>query len=141
VSQETTNRSFDELARELASGTLSRGRMLRLMGAALVGGALASLGIREAVADNLCKPTGKKCRKNSQCCSGNCSSSGTCLPAGTGPNLVRCTCADGVQLDMCTSSCGNLVELTLLCVNQCAARQSTPVGNPECSPNNALCSG
>jgi hypothetical protein len=40
-----TNRegSFDELAKGLAAGTLSRGKALRLMGAALVGGALASV--------------------------------------------------------------------------------------------------
>ena len=39
-----TNRegSFDELAKGLASGAVSRRRALRLMGAALVGGALAS---------------------------------------------------------------------------------------------------
>ncbi len=40
-----TNRegSFDELAKGLAAGTVSRGKALRLMGAALVGGVLASL--------------------------------------------------------------------------------------------------
>ena len=35
--------SFDELAIGLSNGTLSRGKALRLMGAALVGGALASI--------------------------------------------------------------------------------------------------
>src|ERR671921_1473702 len=34
--------SFDELARGLADGSITRGKALRLMGAALVGGALAS---------------------------------------------------------------------------------------------------
>jgi hypothetical protein len=53
MSQETTNRSFDELASGLASGSISRGKALKLMGAALVGGTLASLGIGEAGADNL----------------------------------------------------------------------------------------
>ncbi len=43
------------------------------MGAALVGSTLASLGIGEAAADDECKPNGKKCRKNKQCCSGTCS--------------------------------------------------------------------
>jgi hypothetical protein len=43
MGEETRERSFDELAKGLASGTLSRGKALRLMGAALVGGALASL--------------------------------------------------------------------------------------------------
>src|SRR5215203_2258070 len=43
MSPEARDRSFDELTRGLASGTLSRGKALRLMGAALVGGALASI--------------------------------------------------------------------------------------------------
>ena len=65
--------SFDELTRGLASGTLSRGRALRLMGAAVVGGALASLGIGEAAGDPPgCKRNGKKCKKDEQCCSRRC---------------------------------------------------------------------
>jgi hypothetical protein len=56
VSQETSNRYFDELASGLASGSISRGRALRLMGAALVGGALASLGIGGVAAADECKP-------------------------------------------------------------------------------------
>jgi hypothetical protein len=51
VSEETTNRYFDELASGLASGSISRGKALKLMGAALLGGTLASLGIGEAAAD------------------------------------------------------------------------------------------
>ena len=43
MGEQTSERSFDELAKGLASGTLSRGKALKLMGAALVGGALASL--------------------------------------------------------------------------------------------------
>ena len=80
MSQETTNRSFDELATGLASGSISRGKALRLMGAALLGGTLASLGIREAGADRPgCKRNGKSCKNYEQCCSKNCdSSSGTC---------------------------------------------------------------
>jgi hypothetical protein len=58
---------FDELARGLAEGSVTRGKALRLMGAALLGGTLASLGIGEAAADDLCKPTVKKCRKDKQC--------------------------------------------------------------------------
>jgi hypothetical protein len=40
--EQTRERSFDELAKGLAGGTVSRRKALRLMGAALVGGALAS---------------------------------------------------------------------------------------------------
>jgi hypothetical protein len=43
MSEETRERSFDALARGLSSGTLSRRKALRLMGAALFGGALASI--------------------------------------------------------------------------------------------------
>jgi hypothetical protein len=39
---EARERSFDELARGLASGTLSRGKAIRWMGGALLGAALAS---------------------------------------------------------------------------------------------------
>ena len=69
---------FDDLARGLADGTLTRGKALRLMGAAVVGGALGSLGIGEASADPIgCKRNGKTCTRNDQCCSRNCSG-GTC---------------------------------------------------------------
>ena len=69
---------FDDLARGLADGTLTRGKAIRLMGAAVVGGALGSLGIGEASADPIgCKRNGKNCTRNAQCCSGNCSG-GSC---------------------------------------------------------------
>src|SRR5919112_1622284 len=70
---------FDDLARGLADGTLTRGRALRLMGAALVGGSLASLGIREASADAPgCKRAGKNCTRDTQCCGNLVCPSGTC---------------------------------------------------------------
>src|SRR5215210_8431002 len=74
---------FDDLARGLADGTLTRGKALRLMGAALVGGALGSVGIGEASADPPgCKRNGKNCTRNGQCCSGNCSG-GSCQAQAT----------------------------------------------------------
>ena len=122
MSPEARERSFDELARGLASGSISRGRALRLMGAALVGGALGSVGIGEAAAAPIgCKAEGKKCKKNTQCCSGNCAggtcaaacvsdggactdntdccsdncdSSGFCFPSAGGTTNVSCHCAD-----------------------------------------------
>jgi hypothetical protein len=66
MSPEARERSFDELASGLANGSLSRGRALKLMGAALVGGVLASIpGIAEAAPKP--KPPGKKCKRDSQC--------------------------------------------------------------------------
>jgi hypothetical protein len=43
MTKEAGERSFDELASGLASGDVSRGKALKLMGAALVGGLLASI--------------------------------------------------------------------------------------------------
>jgi hypothetical protein len=84
---------FDDLARGLASGSISRGKALRLMGAALLGGTLGSLGIGEASADPPgCKRNGKNCTRNDQCCSKNCSG-GTCAAA----------CASGQVL--CNGNC------------------------------------
>src|SRR5918998_3560526 len=99
MARETTESSFDDLARGLASGTLSRGRALRLMGAALVGGTLASLGIGEAAAaPGGCKRDGKKCKDSSQCCSLNCVD-GICqacpnfiaTPVGSGDPFCACS--------------------------------------------------
>jgi hypothetical protein len=69
---------FDDLARGLADGSITRGKALRLMGAAVAGGALGSLDIGEASADPPgCKRNGKHCTRNEQCCSGSCAS-GSC---------------------------------------------------------------
>ena len=100
MSQQTTNRYFDELATGLASGSISRGKALRLMGAALVGGTLASLGMggEAAAAPVGCKRDGKKCKDSSQCCSLNCVD-GICqacpnfiaTPVGSGDPFCACS--------------------------------------------------
>ena len=71
---------FDDLARGLAEGSLTRGKALRLMGAAVVGGTLGSLGIGgEASADRPgCKRIGKNCTRDTQCCGSLVCLSGTC---------------------------------------------------------------
>src|SRR5215218_3249052 len=70
---------FDELARGLADGSITRGKALRLMGAALLGGTLGSLGIGEAGADRPgCKRIGKNCTRDTQCCGSLVCVSGTC---------------------------------------------------------------
>ena len=136
MSPEARERSFDELATGLASGSISRGKALRLMGAALVGGTLASLGIGGvATADDECKPTGKKCRKNQQCCSGNCSKSGTsrfgtcaCQEnGGSCANNSQCcsgNCASGTFAAACLPDCiFSQSQCTILCTSgtQCCS--------------------
>jgi hypothetical protein len=114
VSQDTSNHSFDELTRGLASGSISRGRALRLMGAAVVGGALASLGIGEAAADPPgCKRNGKKCKKDEQCCSrrcvnGTCANRPTAEPCSSGTVLLsNGTCAIPCGSPAACPNCGN----------------------------------
>lgn len=100
MARETSESSFDELARGLASGNITRGKVLKLMGAALLGGTLTSFGVGGvALADDECKPTGKKCRKNKQCCSGKCEG-GKCAAACTS-NGTTCTAAD----ECCSGNC------------------------------------
>jgi hypothetical protein len=145
MSPEAREHSFDELARGLASSSISRRRALRLMGAALVGGTLGSLG-GVAAADEECKPVNKKCRKNHQCCSGNCSKSGTsrsgtcaCQRNGGGCttdsqccsgtcvsgtcaalNTVDCRCIDGTVIPTCRSvSCLSAEETFAICLPVC----------------------
>jgi hypothetical protein len=93
MTKEAAERSFDELASALASGTLSRGKALRLMGAALVGGVLASIpGIAEAAP--ALKPGGRKCRSDSQCESRLCLPSGVCSGFPSGRKASR-ICPEG----------------------------------------------
>jgi hypothetical protein len=101
MSQQSTNHSFDELARALASGSLSRGKALRLMGGLLVGSALASLpGVAWADDDDdeRCRSTQTRCkdrcvnlRTNERHCGrcfNRCTSNQTCC-GGRCVNLQR----------------------------------------------------
>jgi hypothetical protein len=125
VSKETANRCFDELASGLASGSISRGRALRLMGAALVGGALASLGIGGvAAADEECKPLNKKCNKDAQCCSGNCEG-GMCAPAAP----PECQEDGDCQANQCQQA---------TCNNGVCVVENVPNGTP-CNADNNAC--
>jgi hypothetical protein len=111
MSPEARERSFDALATGLASGSISRGRALRLMGAALVGGALGSVGIGEAAAAPIgCKADGKKCKNGTQCCSLNCSG-GICVSCPSGQVLCNngscssTSCSQGHIFDSFTCAC------------------------------------
>jgi hypothetical protein len=113
---------FDDLARGLADGTLTRGKALRLMGAALVGGALGSVGIgAEASADNLCKPNGKKCNKANQCCSGNCSG-GTCQARTTTTTTTTSTSTTTSSTTSTTTTPGCIPDESICSTNgQCCS--------------------
>ena len=132
MTEETRESSFDALAKGMASGTISRGKALRLMGAALLGGTLASVpGIASAKPN---KPEGAKCKHNFQCASGQCVE-GRCgevcggeivTPVGGGDPVCACSgtcevsCDDCPSGTICTtevSECGGLVPFA--CVTAC----------------------
>jgi hypothetical protein len=100
---------FDELARGLADGTLTRGKALRLMGAALVGGTLGSLGIGEAGADPPgCKRLGKHCTRDEQCCGNLVCPSGACQTPTTTTTETPTTTTSTSTTSTSTTTCSGL---------------------------------
>jgi hypothetical protein len=97
---------FDELARGLADGSLTRGKALRLMGAALVGGTLGSLGIGEAAGDPPgCKRAGKHCTRTDQCCGSLVCVSGTCQTPTTSTTETPTTTTTETPTTSTTTMC------------------------------------
>jgi hypothetical protein len=156
MSQETTNRSFDELARGLASGSISRGKALRLMGAALVGGTLSSLGIGGVAAADPpgCKRNGKSCKNDEQCCSLNCeggkcaaacvSNGGACTTSGQccSGNCSNGFCCPSGYVGLRNGTCAK--PCTVGPVSECAAGcfcSITPSGARYCVPSRGGGSG
>jgi hypothetical protein len=122
--------SVDELARGLATGMMSRRRVLKVLGGSLAGGLLAVFGVGGGVAaaDEGCKPNGKKCRKNAQCCSGNCAN-GTCAAACVA-NGGACTA--GTQC--CSGFCKGGT-----CAASCIPPEATTCASDEDCPNDCTC--
>ena len=123
-------RSFDELTRGLADGSLSRRKALRLFGGALVGSVLASIpGVALAKPPaGTCLQEGKVCKTNTECCSQNCETrkgKRVCGPA------VQCT---GSGQGNCTQPPNQCQQV--LCNNGfCGAVQNKPNGSG-CNDNN-----
>jgi hypothetical protein len=138
---------FDELARGLADGSITRGKALRLMGAALVGGSLGSLGIREAGADRPgCKRIGKNCTRNDQCCGNLVCLSGTCqTPTATTTETPTTTTTETPTTTTTTpclpndSSCSSDADC---CSGNCAedsiCRPTTTLFSCNCVDNQTL---
>jgi len=64
-------KQFDDLAKALARGESRRGALRKFVAGTvgvILGGAIPAT----AAADELCKPPGKRCNQNSQCCSHSC---------------------------------------------------------------------
>ena len=155
---------FDSLARGLAAGRTRRG-LIRGLGAAALGGlGLARLGGAAARddgggdedddqggdGDRDCKPAGKKCRKDAQCCAGLACDGGACAPA-CGPDGAPCgtgkvcsggacvgngACAQGDRSGDCgpttcssflRSSCAPTVEGGAVCVGSVECSDPAPI--------------
>jgi len=159
VSQETSNRSFDELARGLASGSISRGRAIRLMGAALVGGTLASFpgvgwaakGGRSSCAKFCQSLFGANTPEEAECVSQGTKGQGPCFTCttstGCGPNFTKPTCTVTGQTYICSTCRCECPSGATLCGGNCVS--NCPTGqtlNPstcqcECPSGTTLCGG
>jgi hypothetical protein len=123
---------FDDLARGLADGTLTRGKALRLMGAALVGGSLGSLGIHEAGADPPgCKRSGKHCTRDPQCCGSLVCVSGTCQTPTTTTTETPTTTTTETPTTTTTET--PTTTTTPMCIPN--GGTCSPGGTPCCSGN------
>jgi hypothetical protein len=123
--------SLDELAKGLATGTLSRGKAIRWMGGALLGAALASFpGVAWA---NDCRRLGRECRRDSQCCSRNCVRRGDDKVCGCPEGKTRCKyrCVNLQTNERHCGSCGNRCDEG----EQCVRGECTPT----CGANGATC--
>jgi hypothetical protein len=115
--------SLDELAKGLATGTLSRGKALRLMGAALVGGALASIPGTAWAA---------RCPSPRIRCRGQCCPTGVTTCVGTGGNKTCGPCPSGTTL--CGGNCVSNVcsDLETFNPERCLCE---PLCTPSCAPD------
>ncbi len=123
--------SLDELAKGLASGTVSRGKAIRWMGGALLGAALASVpGVAWA---NDCRRLGRECRRDSQCCSRNCVRRGDDKVCGCPEGQTRCKdrCVNLKTNENHCGECFNRCEEGQECVKgMCSGGE--PICNPPC---------
>ena len=158
----TGETSFDELAKGLASGTITRGQALKLAGAAILGTTLASLFPRLAFAQSGCpedlEPCGGGCCDiTEECCAGVVCCDATeecCAGVCCEPGLVcvggQCVCPSGTIA--CGSSCCNpAIEICVdgqcrnpfceSCSGQCCqdVENGVLVSQACCNPGESTC--
>jgi len=140
--------NLDSLARGLASGSVSRGKALKLMGATLVGGALASVpgvawaapGGNSACAQ-FCEEVFPAGPGRGECISAAAQGQGLCFecgPKATDPTRVLCgqvCCASG---ETCSDN-----EQCVVPSNICTEANSSPGGGADCgnSPSGTILAG
>jgi hypothetical protein len=134
VSQQTTNRSFDELARGLANGSISRRKAIKFIAATTLGGFLGLSGIGTAFAKNkTCAqwcaavfgahtPAAGQCTSDAAHGMGLCSKCGTTTP----PSSVCCT----------RNSSNNCISYSGA---SCPCGSSATCLNGSCCPTDQVC--
>ena len=130
--------TLDVLAKGLASGTVSRGKAIRLVGGALLGAALASFpGL--AWADD-CKRLGRECRRDSQCCSRNCVRRGDDKVCACPEGQTRCNdrCVNRQTNERHCGRCFNRCAEGEQCVDG-ACQDAGPICDPPCPEGQAEC--
>jgi hypothetical protein len=134
MTEDTRGRSFDALAKGLASGDVSRGKALKLVGAAFLGGMLACIPTVAAA-----KPKVKRCINDNQCPVGTTCVSNVCMTQTvTGPNLLKCICQDRTEIDTCaTLYCGSSIEQDAICGPLCAEHGGEFATG--CLPDSPMC--
>jgi hypothetical protein len=121
VSQEATNRSFDELARGLANGSISRRKAIKFIAAITLGGILGLSGIGTAFAKN------KTC---AQWCA-------AVFGANT-PAAGRCTSDAAHRTGLCTS-CGTATSPSSVCCTRNSSNNCTSYSGASCCGSDATC--
>jgi hypothetical protein len=123
VSQETTSRSFDELARGLANGSISRRKAIKFIAATTLGGILGLSGMGTAFAKN------KTC---AQWCA-------AVFGANT-PAAGRCTSDAAHGTGLCSpSSCGPATLPSSVCCTRNSSNNCTSYSGASCCGSDATC--
>jgi hypothetical protein len=155
VSQETSNRSFDELARGLANGSISRRKAIKFIAATTLGGILGLSGIGTAFAKNkTCAqwcaavfgantPAAGRCTSDAAHGTGLCSSCTTAtLPSSvccTRNSSGNCISYSGASCPCDSSQCLTCDSSTGTCVGTCTSGQTCQAGTC-CTSNGGTCS-
>jgi hypothetical protein len=141
---------FDDLARGLATNQHSRGQVLRMLGGALVGGALASVpGMAWAKPKprNKCNNNGQ-CPEGQECCHGSCTTIGTpqncfgCDDVCDAPGVACCPNVPGTNLFFTCQSLNDIKHCGA-CNNPCTGADAACCNrtclNTSSDPNNCGC--
>ncbi len=140
----TEEYSFDELAIGLASGSISRGRALKLVGGAVLGSLLGGLllpGEAQAARRRRRRVAGPVCPTGTTFCGGGCVS---CAGGRLNPFTCQCQCPANTTLcggrcvQSCTARGQHLNPNTCLC--ECE-QGSSVCGNQCCQSGTTCCQG